>query len=469
VHLDRLIDGIDVLGPVAGADAVDVRAVTHDSRAVTQGALFCCVPGSVVDGHDYAPVAVDAGAVALLVERRLTLDVPQVRVASVRAAMPLVADRLFDHPSGAMAVVGVTGTNGKTTVAHLVAAVLRAHGWATSVIGTLSGARTTPEGPELQAALAAARDAGERAVAMEVSSHALVQHRVDGTEFAVGAFTNLSQDHLDYHATMDDYFLAKARLFDDGRCRAAVIDVDSDWGLRLASMVRVPVHRVTMDDAADLRLDRAASTFTWRGHHVTLHMSGRFNVANALVAATIASVLGVPDATIAEGLSSFDGVPGRFELVDAGQPFTVVVDYAHTPDGLEQVLSAARELVADDRGRVLVVFGCGGDRDRAKRPLMGSIATRLADRAYLTSDNPRSEDPLAIIAEVQAGTADEDRRDRLVVEPDRAHAMELALKDARSGDIVVVAGKGHESGQDVGGIVSPFDDRAVARQLLETR
>jgi UDP-N-acetylmuramoyl-L-alanyl-D-glutamate--2,6-diaminopimelate ligase len=317
---------------------------------VVPGALFCCVSGASADGHDFAPAAVAAGAVALLVERHLPISVPQVVVASVRAAMPLVADRFFGHPSGAMAVAGVTGTNGKTTVTHLLAGALEADGRRTTLIGTLSGARTTPEAPELQATLAAARDAGSTAVAMEVSSHALVQHRVDGIEFAVGAFTNLSQDHLDYHSTMDEYFLAKARLFEDGRCHAAVIDVDSEWGLRLASMVREPVHRVSLDDAGDLRLRRADSSFTWRGQTVELAMSGRFNVANALVAATVASVLGVPDATIAAGLSSVRGVPGRFELVDAGQPFTVVVDYAHTPDGLEQVLTAARELSGPTAG-----------------------------------------------------------------------------------------------------------------------
>lgn len=464
MRLDRLLDGLDVVDAPSGADAVDVVSVTHDSRAVTTGALFCCVPGDVFDGHAYAGAAVAAGAVAVLVEHRVDVPVPQVVVASVRRAMPVAAAAVHGHPSRALTVVGVTGTNGKTTVTHLLRAVFEANGWPTGLIGTIGGRRTTPEGPELQAMLAGFRDEGKRAVAMEVSSHALEQHRVDGTHFAAAVFTNLSQDHLDFHKSMDAYFAAKARLFEADRTDLAVINGDDEWGLRLASMVRVPVSTYGMGDALDLVTGADGSDFRWRGEHVHVALAGDINVSNALAAATTAAVLGIDPAAIAAGISSLGGVPGRFERVDAGQPFTVIVDYAHTPDGLERVLQAARQLVEPQGGRLLVVFGCGGDRDRGKRPLMGEVATRLAACAYLTNDNPRSEDPMAIIDAVLDGVTD---RDRLVVEPDREAAIALALKDAEPGDMVVIAGKGHETGQDVGGVVTPFDDRDVARHILE--
>ncbi|MDQ1395506.1 MAG: UDP-N-acetylmuramoyl-L-alanyl-D-glutamate--2,6-diaminopimelate ligase [Acidimicrobiaceae bacterium] len=463
MRLDRLVEGIPVVELPAGAGHLDVRAITMDSRAVTTGALFFCVPGERADGHDFAATAVEAGATALLVERRLAVDVPQVLVGSVRAAMPTVAANFHDWPSRSMAVVGVTGTNGKTTPTHLLAAIFEANGWRPGIIGTLSGARTTPEAPELQGRLAELRDSGHQAVAMEVSSHALVQHRADAVHFRVAVFTNLSQDHLDYHRTMDDYYEAKRRLFEPSRTETAVVNADDEWGRRLLAEIDVPSYPFEQHDAEDLMLSATGSRFRWREAAVELPIPGRFNVANALAAATAAAVLGIPVAAIAQGLSAVTTVPGRFERVDAGQPFTVIVDYAHTPDALEQLLTAARELAAPDH-RLAVVFGCGGDRDHAKRPLMGAVAARLADRAYLTSDNPRREDPLSIIDEVRAGVADPSR---LVVEPDRGAAIAMALHDARSGDVVVIAGKGHETGQDVGGVVTPFDDRIVARHVLE--
>ena len=461
MQLNRLLGGVEVLDLRGDPAGTDVTAITHDSRAVTSGALFCCVRGAVADGHDFAAAAVAAGASALLCERLLPLEVTQVVVRSVREAMGPAAAAFFGHPSRRLAVVGVTGTNGKTTTTHLLAAALRADGRATEVVGTLSGPRTTPEATELQARLAALAGTGTAAVSMEVSSHALVQHRVDATWFEVGVFTNLSQDHLDFHGTLEEYYAAKASLFTPGRVGVAVVNGDDPWGRRLLDAVSVPTRPFTLADAVGLDVRPVASTFTWEGERVHLHLGGTFNVSNALAAATAARELGAAPGAIAAGLSSVASVPGRFETVDAGQPFTVVVDYAHTPASLEQVLAAARHA---STGRVLVVFGCGGDRDTAKRPAMGEVATRLADLAVLTSDNPRSEDPAEIIEAVRQGVA---RTEVLVVEPDRRAAIALALGEARPGDVVVVAGKGHETTQVTGTAVEPFDDRVVVRAELE--
>jgi UDP-N-acetylmuramoyl-L-alanyl-D-glutamate--2,6-diaminopimelate ligase len=468
VRLDDLLDGVEVRGRRGGNP--EVAAVTHDSRAVQPGTLFCCLPGERFDGHRFAASAVSAGAVALLAERyveEVPADTAQVLVDSARAAMPLVAAAAFRHPSRSLDVIGVTGTNGKTTTTFLIKAALEADGRPTQVLGTLGGARTTPESPELQAALAGARDEGAKAVAMEVSSHALVQHRVDGVDFAVAAFTNLSQDHLDYHGDMASYFEAKATLFERDRARRAVINDDDEWGVELLRRMVATAVRTwpyTLSDAKHLDVGPEGSTFKWHRRDVRLRLGGRFNVSNALCAATVARALDVPTDAIAHGLSSLESVPGRFERVDAGQPFAVVVDYAHTPDGLTQVLAAAREVAAS--GRVIVVFGAGGDRDRGKRPLMGAAASSGADLAVLTSDNPRSEDPMAIIEEVRAGAVS---AGNVVVEPDRAAAIALAVGEAKPGDVVVIAGKGHETGQTVGETTTPFDDRDVARAAVEAR
>jgi UDP-N-acetylmuramoyl-L-alanyl-D-glutamate--2,6-diaminopimelate ligase len=345
-----------------------------------------------------------------------------------------------------------------------------------ATIGTLSGARTTPEAPSLQATLASFRADGRRSVAMEVSSHALVQHRVDATRFAAVVFTNLTQDHLDYHETMEGYFEAKARLFTPGWAQRAVVNADDPWGRRLLSRLEAQLGSGTDDcqivpfslhDLEDLEITAEGSRFRWRGVAVCLQLGGRFNVRNALAAATTAAALGIDPAAIGDGLGRLEAVRGRFEPVRAGQPFTVLVDYAHTPDGLEQALHAARELSSAPRGsgvgRVIVVFGAGGDRDQAKRPLMGGVATRLADVAVLTSDNPRSEDPLAIIDQVVAGAHG---NAQLEVEPDRETALRLALAGAQPGDVVVIAGKGHEIVQEVAGQSLAFDDAEVAHRTL---
>ncbi|HEX4540374.1 MAG TPA: UDP-N-acetylmuramoyl-L-alanyl-D-glutamate--2,6-diaminopimelate ligase [Acidimicrobiales bacterium] len=465
MRLDRLLGQVDVVETRGDPARVDVRDIVFNTAEVVPGALYCCLPGDRFDGHDFAPEAVAAGAPALLCERLLPLDVVQVCVGAgqARAAMAQVAAAFHGHPADSLRVVGVTGTNGKTTVTHLLKAVCEANGWPTAVVGTLDGGLTTPDAPSVQRSLASYRDAGQVAVAMEVSSHALIQRRVDAIRFVVAVFTNLSQDHLDYHRTMDAYFSAKSLLFTPARTDTGVVNADDPWGRRLLESAPIGLRSFSLADADELEVGAVGSTFRWEGRPVTLNLSGRFNVANALAAATAARQMGIDPGVVAEGLSAVRGVPGRFEMVEAGQSFKAVVDYAHTPSALEQALTAARH-AAQPEGRVLVVFGCGGDRDRHKRPDMGRIATTLADLAVLTSDNPRSEDPMAIIAEVRGGV---DRRDRLVVEPDRAAAIALAVSSARPGDVVVVAGKGHETGQRIGERTIDFDDRVVTRSAIE--
>jgi UDP-N-acetylmuramoyl-L-alanyl-D-glutamate--2,6-diaminopimelate ligase len=467
-----------------GADAdPDVRAVVHATGGVGPGSLFFCVRGARVDGHELAGAAVAAGAVALVVDHVLPLAVPQVIVPDVRRAMGPLSAAFWGNPSHDLVVVGVTGTSGKTTVTHLLCPVLDASGRAPcAIIGTLSGARTTPEATDLQAMLAAQRDrgssgtgvgrgvgAGRGAVAMEVSSHGLALHRVDGTRFAVAVFTNLSQDHLDFHHTMDDYFAAKAALFTPDFTDRAVVCSDDPRGRELLARLRAPGSGVTataysLADAEELTLSPAGASFRWRGESVELALAGRFNVTNAVAAGAAAEALGIEPGVVARGLSAAAPVPGRFEAIEGGQRFTVIVDYAHKPDALDQALRSARELVAEGR-RLLVVFGCGGDRDVDKRPLMGEVATRLADDVILTSDNPRSEDPLAIIDDIRSGIP-AGVAAAVAVEPNRRRAIESAVAEARPGDVVVIAGKGHETTQTIGDTVRPFDDRQVARATL---
>lgn len=465
VALARVIGALDVLA-VHGDPQVTVTGVAHDSRHVAPGDLFCCTPGAVSDGHDFAADAVARGAVALLVERALPVAVPQIEVSDVRAAMATAAVVVYGHPSEHLTVVGVTGTNGKTTVTHLLEAILREDGRSTAVLGTLSGPRTTPESPDLQRWLAERRDDGTDAVAMEVSSHALELHRVDGTWFAVAVFTNLSRDHLDFHGTMEAYFEAKARLFTPAFAARAVVNLDDPSGRLLRDAATVPTVGYSLDDVGALEVGRSGSRFTWRGQDVQLPLGGRFNVANALAAAEAAVALGVDAAVVARGLSRPLVIPGRFELIDEGQPFTVIVDYAHTPDGLTRVLEAAAEMAGP--GRVHVVFGCGGDRDATKRPAMGAAAAAGADTVVLTADNSRSEDTAAIIGAVQQEIRQvpDPRAAEVLVEPDRQAAIALGLRAAGEGDVVVLAGKGHETTQTIGDQVLPFDDREVARGHL---
>ena len=465
--------GAEIVGDAASTAVTDVSL---DSRDVVDGALFCCVVGARDDGHAHAAEAVARGASALLVERRLQEPVAQLLVGSVRAAMGPAAAEVFGRPADELTVVGVTGTNGKTTVTYLLEAIFRRAGMRPGVIGT-TGARvdgepvalahTTPEAPALHRLLARMRDAGVRAVAMEVSSHALAQHRVGGVVVDVAVFTNLSQDHLDDPASMEEYFAAKAALFTAARARRGVVDVDGPWGARLAEVASVPVTTVAVDvdaevRAADVVADADGIAFSVDGVTVRTGLRGRFNVANALAAIVAAREVGVDVATSAAALATVDLVPGRMEPIAAGQDFLVMVDYAHTPDSILGVLRAARPQTA---GRVIVVFGCGGDRDRAKRPAMGRIATSNADLAVLTNDNPRSEDPIAILREVEAGAAE--GGGAYVVEPDRRAAIRAALASAEPGDVVVIAGKGHETEIEIAGRRIAFDDRAVALEELE--
>ena len=458
------LEELGILHRIVGSATVDVSSVAIDSRRSGVASMFACIPGKVSDGHLFAPEAVANGSTSLLCERELDLDVPQVIVASVRRALGPISDVVWQRPSAGLRVVGVTGTNGKTTTAAMLRAIFDANGWKAMAIGTLTQTRTTPEAPELQALLSDWRGAGGQAVAMEVSSHALDQNRCDAIRFAAGVFLNLTPEHLDYHGDMESYFQAKARLFDPGRSAVAVINSDDPWGRRLAYMLSggpTPVVTFSTGQIADLEMTPAGSSFVWQGKKVELSLGGEFNVSNAVGAATCAEALGVPVEVIARGLSDMGGVPGRFETVDAGQPFSVIVDYAHTPDGLTSVLSAARRICA---GRLIVVFGAGGERDRSKRPTMGSVASRLADLLIVTSDNPRSEDPDAIAAEILQGVSNADAS--ALSQLDRAEAIATALATAQAGDVVVVAGKGHEKYQEVAGKLIPFDDVVVVREAL---
>ncbi len=455
-----------------GAPEIEVSGLAYSSQSVTPGALFFCVPGFRSDGHDFAPDAVARGAAALVCERPLGLGVPEVVVDDVRAAMGPAAARFEGDPTAQLQLVGITGTNGKTTTAFLVRHLFEAAGRQCGLLGTVKRVvagveeeveRTTPEAIDLQHTFRRMVDGGDVACAMEVSSHALELGRVSGIRFACRVFTNLTQDHLDFHETMEDYFLAKRRLFEEGGL--AVVNIDDEYGRRLAAeidCVTFSIEREADYRARDIEFDLMGSRFTCETPEGELRIEsplpGVFNVMNVLGAIAAVRSLGVEEIS----LEGFGRVPGRFEPVDEGQDFGVLVDYAHTPDSLENVLRAAREVT---RGRLHAVFGAGGDRDRGKRPLMGDAARRLADRVLVTSDNPRSESPEAIIDEIMEGAGPGAER-----EVDRRRAIALAIDSAEPGDVVVIAGKGHEQGQEFeNGRKEPFDDLEVAREALRAR
>jgi UDP-N-acetylmuramoyl-L-alanyl-D-glutamate--2,6-diaminopimelate ligase len=470
MDLDRLIAAVAPTAVVRPAPA-EVLDLAFDVRRAAPGSLFFCVPGSRADGHDFAAEAVTRGAVALVAERELDLPVPQLLVEGSRAAMAPAADVFFGRPSDELTIAAVTGTNGKTTTAFLLHSILDAAGLRPGLLGTIECRvggrprpleRTTPESIDLQRLLREMIDAGDRSCALEASSHAAAQHRLDGVRFDALVFTNLTQDHLDFHGTMEAYYEAKRRLFAPGV--PAAVNVGDPWGRRLAQELGGGALTFGLAPDAELRpeeleLTRTGASFRVGGLSLRTRLRGRFNVENVLAATAASRLLGLPDDAVAEGVSRLGGVPGRFEPVDEGQPFTVLVDYAHTPDSLENVLREARALAGE--GRVLCVFGCGGDRDREKRPLMGGVAERLADVAVVTSDNPRGEEPEAIVADVLAGVTGS-----VEVEPDRRRAIAAAVAAAREGDVVVIAGKGHEQGQELRGETLPFDDRSVAREEL---
>jgi UDP-N-acetylmuramoyl-L-alanyl-D-glutamate--2,6-diaminopimelate ligase len=453
MDLERLVaalEPVEVLGRW-----VEVRDLVCDTRSVGPGALFFAVPGERADGHEFAAEAVERGAVGLVVERRLDLPVPQVVVRDARAAMAPAADVFFGEPTRELEVVGVTGTSGKTTTSFLLFAILAAAGRRPGLLGTVEArvggerrgvVRTTPEAIDLQRIFREMLDAGDRSCAMEASSHASILHRLDYVRFAVLVFTNLTQDHLDFHGDMEAYFEAKRRLFLVEPRPVAVVNVGDEYGRRLAQKLPEAIT-FSADDTSAL-------------DGVELRLQGRFNVENALGALHAARTLGIDDDAIRRGLESVRGVPGRFESVDVGQPFHVIVDYAHKPDALEKVLRAARDLAGENR--VLCVVGAGGDRDRGKRAVMGRLASELADIVIVTSDNPRSEDPEAIAAEIVAGTAGE-----IEVELDRATAIGRAVELAQPGDVVLIAGKGAEQGQEFADRTVPFDDRETAKDALK--
>ena len=458
MDLERLVAAIGAVD-VVGGTPVEVRDLAYDTRAVAPGAVFFCVPGARADGHDFAGEAVERGAVALVVERPLGVSVPQLVVPDPRIAMAAAADAFFAHPTEELQVAGVTGTNGKTTTTFLLYAILAAAGRRPGLIGTIEARvggerrgvrRTTPEAIDLQRLFREMLDAGDRSVALEASSHASALHRLDHVRFAVLVFTNLSHEHLDFHADMDAYFEAKRRLFLEGDPPAAV-NVGDEYGRRLAA--ELP-DALTFGFADDARIGPAALA------GIELKLRGRFNVENALGALAAARLLGIDDDAIARGLESVRGVPGRFEAIDEGQSFEVIVDYAHKPLALETLLRTVRELSS---GRVICVFGCGGDRDREKRPQMGRIASELADVVIVTNDNPRTEDPQTIVDAIVAGADG-----AVEVEPDRALAIVQAIELAHDGDVVLIAGKGAEQGQEFADRTVPFDDRESAREALRT-
>jgi UDP-N-acetylmuramoyl-L-alanyl-D-glutamate--2,6-diaminopimelate ligase len=451
---------IDVIG-----DEVVIDNITHDSRQVLAGTMFCCVDGLRLDGHEFAQQAVDAGAVALLVDHALSIDIPQVLVTDVRHAMGHLAAALYNFPSTRMCVVGVTGTNGKTTTVHLLAEILRAHGWKTEVIGTLNGARTTPESTDLQRMLGEFERNGARAVVMEVTSHALELHRVVGTTFEVAVFTNLSQDHLDFHLTMEKYFAAKAKLFAEQYSSCGVVNRDDVHGQLLLDTMTIHSKSFGMGDITEVKTNARHIEYELEGVHVRARLGGQFNVMNSLAAVSAARALGVPLTEIVEALSRVTAVPGRFESIDAGQSFDVIVDYAHTPDALERVLDSSRSLMIEN-GKLIVVFGCGGDRDADKRKPMGEIAGAKADVVIITSDNPRSESGVEIALQIKAGVRPTDSHKVLCTELDRRAAIGKAFSIAQPGDVVVIAGKGHENTQTIGTEIFPFSDAQVARELL---
>jgi UDP-N-acetylmuramoyl-L-alanyl-D-glutamate--2,6-diaminopimelate ligase len=456
-----------------GAPDVEITSLAYSTGDVRAGSLFFCVPGFRADGHDFAPKAVNRGAVALVCERPLGLGVPEVIVSSVRQSMGEIAARFYGNPTRDLRVVGITGTNGKTTTAFLTRSILEATGTQCGLIGTVKyvvggqteeAVRTSPEALDLQRAFRAMLDGGDRACAMEVSSHALELGRTQGIEWACRVFTNLTQDHLDFHKTMEDYFLAKRRLFLDGKA-PSVVNVEDPYGCRLAQQVGAITYAVGTEAdfcATDVEFDAGGARFrigTSAGDaDARIRLPGLFNVSNALAAVAACVQLGVSLDDAVAALAEAERVPGRLEPVDEGQDFAVLVDYAHTPDSLENVLRAARELTA---GRLHVVFGAGGDRDREKRPLMGAAAVQNADRVIVTSDNPRSEEPASIIEQILEGAGEVEH------EVDRRKAIALAIESAVPGDVVVIAGKGHEQGQEFeNGRKEPFDDVTVAREAL---
>lgn len=449
-------------GRMVGDGLAAVSGVAYESGSVAAGDLFCCLRGATVDGHRFAEAAIAAGAAAVLTEMPLAVDVPQVVVNDTRAALPRAAAVVYGQPADRLQLVGVTGTDGKSTTAHMLAQVLSARASTATTGNLLPHGRNTPEAPELHRRLADLERDGIAAVVVEASSAGLLARRLDGLRFSVSVFTNLSPDHLgEVHPTMEDYFAAKRILFEPERTQVAVVNLDDPYGERIADWRSGMTIGYRLADAEGLKATGTGSSFRWRGERVDLPLAGPHNAMNALAAATAAAALDVPVADIASRLSSLPQPPGRLERITAPGSPDVVVDYAHTAAGLLNILQVCRTLTG---GRVVVVFGCGGNRNCDKRPEMGRVAADLADLVVLTSDNPRSEDPMAIIEDIRSGVGEVNRQ--VIIEADRREAIKVALSAATANDLVVIAGKGSESTQEVQGAFIPFDDAAVVRELL---
>ena len=481
MKLNKLLCGVPGIRKMSGDMETEITSLCLDSRKVKAGSLFFCTPGVMMDAHDFAPQAVAAGASALIVERELDLDCPQVVVESVRKATSVIAANFHGNPGRELKLIGITGTKGKTTASYLIKSILEAAGYKTGYIGTTGSMigeekiptrLTTPDPLEVQSLLERMRESGVTHVVMEVSAHALAMDRLYGMKFAVGAFTNFSQDHLDYFGTMDAYLDAKMQFFAPEMVEKIVCNVDDDTVLEAFAKLGRPAIRVGIREAADvyandIEIGERGCSFilSWHKRYrvaIALKLAGIFNVYNSLLAAGVACALGIDSEAIRQGLENMRNVPGRIELLETETPYRVILDYAHSPDSLENILKAVRETT---KGRMIALFGCGGDRDRAKRPIMGEIAGQLADYCILTSDNPRNEDPMDILASIEEGI--KGTGCEYVVIENRREAIRYALQFAEPSDVVVLAGKGHETYQEIKGVRYPFDEKIVVAELLE--
>jgi len=481
MKLRELIVDMPYLLDTRGNMDVELASVTSNSREKVEKGLFFCIPGARFDAHNYAPQAIGNGCVALVVERYLDIDVPQVRVSNARAAMSRMAAAFYGHPARGMKLVGITGTKGKTTSTYMLKAILEKAGHKCGLIGTtgnmigdrlLKGSLTTPDPIDLQRTLRLMADEGVEYVTMEISAHAIDMHRLDGLTFEVGCYTNLSQDHLDYFHSMENYFETKKKFFTTGMVRNATVNVDEETSGGLLSALEIPCLTYGICAPADLFArdieiteDGVSFEVQLQGMHplqVNLMMTGMFNVYNAMAAASCAMVLGISAEDIKAGLEGMPSVPGRIEMLPTGTPYRVILDYSHVPDALMNILTTVRQFA---KARVIALFGCGGDRDQGKRPMMGEIGGKLADLSILTSDNPRTEDPMKILEAIEAGI--KPTGGEYVVIENRREAIRYAMEIAEAGDIIVLAGKGHETYQEINGVKYPFDEKVVVQELLE--
>jgi len=481
MQLRMLMENMPYLLETRGDMDTEILSVTSNSREKTVSGLFFCIPGARFDAHAYAPEAVGNGCVALVVERFLDVDVPQVKVTNARAAMARMAAAFYGHPSRQMRLVGVTGTKGKTTSTYMLKAICEKAGFKCGLIGTtgnLIGQKriksnyTTPDPIDLQRDLRQMADEGIQVVIMEVSAHAIDMHRLDGMVFEVGCYTNLSQDHLDYFHTMDNYFETKKRFFTSGMVRNATLNVDEETSPKVLEDLTIPHLTYGIAAAADLfardiEITEEGVSFELQlqgMHHIQiqLRMTGMFNVYNAMAAASCAMVMGIDAEGIRDGLASITSVPGRIEMLPTNTPYRVILDYSHSPDALTNILKTVREF---SKKRIIALFGCGGDRDKGKRPIMGEIGGRLADLCILTSDNPRTEDPQRILMEIEEGIRKTGKPYEVI--ENRREAIRHAMEIAQEGDIIVLCGKGHETYQEINGVKHPFDEKVVVQELLQ--